>query len=71
MPGCSVADDFSHELGDEAAGRLAAALFYRQNSSCAGPATGMARPFSAGSPTEQNDVIVPKTPWLENVIRER
>jgi carboxyl-terminal processing protease len=71
VPGCSVADDFNHELGDEAEDRLAAALFYRQNSSCAGPATGMARPFAAGTVTEENDVIVPKTPWLENVIRER
>lgn len=29
IPGCSVADDFTHQLGDVAEGRLAAALAYR------------------------------------------
>ena len=67
LPGCSVADDFSHALGDPAEGRLAAALAYRNSSSCPGPATGVVKPFAA-SPTEQGDVIVPKTPWHENRI---
>ncbi len=34
VPGCSVADDFSRELGDPLEGRLAAALAYRQSGSC-------------------------------------
>lgn len=36
VPGCSVADDFSHELGDPAEGRIAAALSFRasNNQSC-------------------------------------
>ena len=34
VPGCSVGDDFSHNLGDPAEGRLAAALGYRINSTC-------------------------------------
>jgi hypothetical protein len=67
LPGCSVADDFSHALGDPAEGRLAAALAYRSSSSCPGPATGVVKPFAASS-AEQGDVIVPKTPWRENRI---
>ena len=34
VPGCRVADDFSHPLGDLAEGRLATALRYRDSSSC-------------------------------------
>ncbi|MES2354950.1 MAG: S41 family peptidase [Pseudomonadota bacterium] len=33
-PTCNVADDFSHELGDESEGRLAAALAYQKSGSC-------------------------------------
>jgi carboxyl-terminal processing protease len=41
VPGCSVADDFTHALGDPAEARLAAALAYRNTGSCPAP-TGMA-----------------------------
>jgi carboxyl-terminal processing protease len=41
LPGCSVADDFSHALGDPAEARLAAALGYRATSACPAP-TGFA-----------------------------
>src|SRR6266851_3801480 len=34
VPGCSVADDFAHSLGDPAEGRLASALSYRANGVC-------------------------------------
>jgi hypothetical protein len=34
VPGCSVADDFNHALGDALEGRLAAALGYRASASC-------------------------------------
>lgn len=37
LPGCSVADDFAHALGDPAEGRLAAALGYRMSQSCPVP----------------------------------
>ncbi len=43
LPGCSVADDFSHALGDPAEGRLAAALGYRAGNACPA-ATGIALP---------------------------
>ncbi len=34
IPGCSVADDYTHQLGDTAEGQFAAALAYRNNPSC-------------------------------------
>jgi C-terminal processing protease CtpA/Prc len=37
LPGCSVADDFSHALGDPAEARLAAALNYRDTATCPAP----------------------------------
>lgn len=37
IPGCSVADDYTHELGDDAEALLAAALQYRTNGSCPSP----------------------------------
>jgi hypothetical protein len=45
LPGCSVADDFLHELGDPAEERLKAALAYRAGPSCPAP-TGLSSPFS-------------------------
>jgi hypothetical protein len=47
VPGCSVADDFSHALGDPAEGRLSTALAYLANpqaSTCPSPPTGNAAP---------------------------
>jgi hypothetical protein len=70
LPGCSIADDFSHELGDENEGRLAAALHYRDTSSCLMGPTGLVKPFAA-EVNATRDVIVPKTPWLENRILRR
>ena len=45
MPGCSVADDFTHELGDPAEGRIAAALAFRasNNQTCPAP-SGFSEP---------------------------
>jgi len=51
LPGCSVADDFGHALGDIAEGRLATALAYLANpqaSTCPAPPTGTAAPRSLG-----------------------
>ena len=47
LPGCSVADDFGHALGDPAEGRLAAALNYMAGGSCPVPATGLAKSLMA------------------------
>lgn len=43
VPGCSVADDFSRELGDPLEGRFAAALAYRTSGTCPTP-SGTANP---------------------------
>ena len=37
VPGCSVADDFTHALGDPLEGQFAAALAYRATASCPAP----------------------------------
>jgi carboxyl-terminal processing protease len=47
VPGCSVADDFGHALGDPGESRLATALAYLANpqpSTCPSPPTGNAAP---------------------------
>ena len=47
VPGCSVADDFGHALGDPTEGRLATALAYLANpqaATCPSPPTGNAAP---------------------------
>jgi hypothetical protein len=51
LPGCSVADDFTHQLGDPAEARLAEALSYRQNGTgiCTSLPTGIAKAMRAHS----------------------
>ncbi len=47
VPGCSVADDFGHALGDPGEGRIATALAYLANpqaATCPSPPTGNAGP---------------------------
>ncbi len=56
VPGCAVADDYSHELGDESEALLAAALQYRQNGSCPTP------PTSQGLATQSVGVTDPNAP---------
>jgi hypothetical protein len=63
LPGCSVADDFGHELGDPAEGRLAAALGYIAGQGCPTPPTGLAPAARALSGT-----AVHRAPWRENRI---
>ncbi|WP_295535383.1 S41 family peptidase [uncultured Pseudacidovorax sp.] len=73
-PTCSVADDFSHALGDPAEARLAAALSLRQNGVCPAPATPLVastRSAVAGSGTglpADQAVLGPRAPWLDNRI---
>ncbi|HSC06026.1 MAG TPA: S41 family peptidase, partial [Steroidobacteraceae bacterium] len=66
IPGCSVADDFQHALGDPAEGRFAAALGYRVGLTCTVPPSGMAKSAS-GVPLPADGVMY-KSPWLENRI---
>jgi carboxyl-terminal processing protease len=73
VPGCSVADDFTHALGDSAEGLLAAALSYQQNAVCPLPPSGSAPPPAlAGAyvpPMADGKAI--KSLWQQNRIRRR
>ncbi|MES1190107.1 MAG: S41 family peptidase [Steroidobacter sp.] len=72
VPGCSVADDFTHQLGDPSEGRLAAALFYRTNSSCMSGPTGASRSqiqsVNSRVDLSQADGEMYKNPFRENLI---
>jgi hypothetical protein len=57
LPGCVVADDFAHPLGDPAEGRLAAALQYRASQTC--------------PPASRGGGVVHKPLWLQNRIYMR
>ncbi|SIQ35557.1 S41 family peptidase [Pseudacidovorax sp. RU35E] len=73
-PTCSVADDFSHALGDPAEARLAAALSLRQNGVCPTPVTAFAASagsVAGGSGTGRSPnqaVLGSRAPWLDNRI---
>ena len=76
VPGCSVADDFTHQLGDPSEGRLAAALFYRNNSSCqSGPTGGSLRSQiqSVNNNIDLSNVdgTLLQNPWRSNLILRR
>jgi hypothetical protein len=74
LPGCSVADDFGHALGDPQEARLAAALAYRANPTCPAP-SGFAPPAVRSSvqaaPLTEAGGLVIKPPWRENRILRR
>jgi hypothetical protein len=69
IPGCSVADDFTHKLGDPEEARFAAALSYRIDGSCPFPSgLGSSRASVADSLPDLSavDGHVPKPIWLKN-----
>jgi hypothetical protein len=66
LPGCSVADDFTHALGDPGEGRLAVALQYRAGANCPA-ATGFAAPGLTPSLAATEGFVV-KSPFLTNRI---
>jgi carboxyl-terminal processing protease len=64
LPGCSVADDFAHPLGDAAEGLLASALSYQSSGTCPVPPSGMAVPSVSGQSI--------KSIWQQNrILRTR
>ena len=72
VPGCSVADDFSAQLGDPAEARLAAALQFRASGTCPTP-SGSAPPPGVSKLTLSSDenLILPKSQWRQNRIMQR
>ncbi|MEX2257123.1 MAG: S41 family peptidase [Woeseia sp.] len=73
IPGCSVADDFSHPLGDPDEGRFAAALGYIAGMDCPAPTgvalPGVSKPGSASYSDE--DMVLPRSPLREMRILDR
>jgi hypothetical protein len=73
LPGCSVADDFTHELGDASEGLLASALSYQATGVCPVPPSGMAVPPSLSLgyvPPLANGRSI-KSLWQQNRISRR
>jgi carboxyl-terminal processing protease len=74
LPGCSVADDFTHALGNSAEGLLASALSYQATGVCPVPPSGVApvQPLSAGVyvPPMANGRMI-KSIWQQNRIQRR
>jgi carboxyl-terminal processing protease len=71
IPGCSVADDFSHPLGDETEGRLAAAISFRASNNQTCPAaSGNSGPTVLSKPSELQPTgpLLRKSPLLMNRI---
>jgi carboxyl-terminal processing protease len=69
LPGCAVADDLGHALGDANEGRLAAALGYLGGGGCP-KATGVAAgPVAQAAPA--GDGLLHRSPWRENRIYRR
>jgi carboxyl-terminal processing protease len=69
VPGCSVADDFTKQLGDPTENRLSVALAYRDGQAC--PATSAGAPAALSKPAVSFDAIdgvVPKSPFHTNRI---
>lgn len=72
IPGCSVADDFTHALGDPAEARLQAALAYRVDESCPSP-SGLSERALVRAKVDLSavDGDVYKSVWLTNRIMRR
>jgi hypothetical protein len=68
LPGCLVADDFAHDLGDPLEGRLAVALGFRSGNPCPAPTSRGPARFAVA---EGEDVTLVRNPFLENRILGR
>jgi C-terminal processing protease CtpA/Prc len=72
IPGCSVADDYGHALGDRNEARLSAALGYLANQSCpavSGSSTGDVTQAAAATAAGEGQLY--KSPFRENRILRR
>jgi len=70
LPGCTVADDFSHALGDTSEAQLAAALSFRLSQTCP-PAAAMAVQKRSLRAQAWPASISVKSPWRENLLLRR
>jgi carboxyl-terminal processing protease len=68
LPGCQVADDFTHALGDPAEARLAAALSYTSNASCPAATSTPAGQKTTRRPLSATDGIAVKQPAREIML---
>ena len=70
IPGCSVADDFTHALGDSAEGMLASALGYQATGACPVAPSGMAVPpgLAATYVAPMAHGVSIKSVWRQNRI---
>jgi len=70
-PTCSVADDFSHELGDPAENLLEVALGLRSTGTCTAPTSLRPQPLGIGRRAESQPALT-RTPERENrIYRQR
>jgi carboxyl-terminal processing protease len=68
VPGCSVADDFTHALGDPLEGQFAAALAYRASGNCPAP-SGFA-PNALAQRAMRGATATAGTAAADDVLRE-
>jgi carboxyl-terminal processing protease len=69
-PGCGVADDLEHTLGDPKEARLAAALGYLSNGTCPA-ASAMPQAVGEAQALGLSDGTLYRSPWRENRILRR
>jgi C-terminal processing protease CtpA/Prc len=68
LPGCQVADDFTHALGDPTEARLAAALGYRATAACPAPSGMSGSLKQALRPLSATDGKLVRSPAREMLI---
>lgn len=72
LPGCSVADDYTHDFGDPDEARFAAALAYRETETCPAPAAIMTNNLEKTSASAAaTEVYIRPEPGLQNKIMGR
>jgi C-terminal processing protease CtpA/Prc len=71
VPGCAVADDFGHALGDSSEGRLAAALGYLAGGACPAPTSGSRPAVAAAAAAPPPEGLLYRSPFRENRILRR
>jgi carboxyl-terminal processing protease len=70
IPGCAIADDFKHELGDVQEARMAAAIQVIHTDMCPSPDSGILFKGKTGM-SRFTDGYAPKSAFLENRILRR